>query len=579
MANLIGTPGNDTVIGTSGADTISGGDGDDSLTGGDGYDHLYGGLGNDTLDGGSDGDEVHYDSAPGPVNVDLGLGIATGAEGNDQLLNISNVYGGSFGDTLTGDASINGIYGLGGDDSIFGGSGDDLLIGGLGNDRIDGGAGRDYVYYLDSSSAVTVNLGLGIASGGEGTDALINIENVRGSAFADNLIGDDNGNFLHGQGGNDVVSGGAGDDTMEGGAGSDTLDGGVGKDWVYYATSSSPITVNLSLSLASGGAGNDTLAGFENIYGGKAGDLLIGDAGNNVLYGGKGNDTLVGGDGTDTASYTNALDNYAVSYDIQTAQLSISDKTADRDGLDLVSFVELFSFAGVSKTATELISLATDLSLVGSSGRDSLIGGIGNDRIEGLDGDDILAGGLGNDTLDGGAGLDTALFTGSRSQYAVATGANGLNIQSSESVDAAINIERLKFSDTSLAFDLADGNAGAVARILGLAFGSQIITNQSVIGIGLCLMDGGMSSLSLMQIALDIMGADTNEKVVNLILERLNGATPTAEQASPLLNMLSQGELTRAGLGLMYSEQDQNAIQINLTGLQTAGLEYIPFEG
>ena len=56
-------------------------------------------------------------------------------------------------------------------------------------------------------------------TGGAGTDTLINIENLTGSAFNDTLTGDADANVISGLAGNDTLNGGAGDDTLDGGAG------------------------------------------------------------------------------------------------------------------------------------------------------------------------------------------------------------------------------------------------------------------------------------------------------------------------------------------------------------------------
>ena len=45
------------------------------------------------------------------------------------------------------------------------------------------------------------------------------------------------------------------------------MDGGAGLDTLSYTSATSAITLNLSAGTASGGAGNDTFTGFENIIG------------------------------------------------------------------------------------------------------------------------------------------------------------------------------------------------------------------------------------------------------------------------------------------------------------------------
>ena len=87
----------------------------------------------------------------GPVTVDLTAGTATGKE-LTRLLDSCSSDGGSFDDTITGDANPNFIHGwtgndtissLDGDDYIFGEEGDDIIDAGNGNDTVDGGPDTD----------------------------------------------------------------------------------------------------------------------------------------------------------------------------------------------------------------------------------------------------------------------------------------------------------------------------------------------------------------------------------------------------------------------------------------------------
>ena len=69
---------------------------------------------------------------------------------------------------------------------IFGYGGDDVISGRKGDDRIDGGLGNDTVSFSDLSDGINVDLNDGSASGTTaGSDTLINVENVIGSAGAD----------------------------------------------------------------------------------------------------------------------------------------------------------------------------------------------------------------------------------------------------------------------------------------------------------------------------------------------------------------------------------------------------------
>lgn len=155
---------NETIMGATGNDVLSGGDGNDKLVGLAGNDTLDGGAGNDTLRGGTgtntliggDGnDTANYSDMLSGVTVSLALAgaQATGAS-TDTLSGIENLIGSGFGDTLTGDAAINNLFGYDGDDVINGGAGADTLTGGNGADKFvfGVGTGQDIVGDFVSAS-------------------------------------------------------------------------------------------------------------------------------------------------------------------------------------------------------------------------------------------------------------------------------------------------------------------------------------------------------------------------------------------------------------------------------------------
>lgn len=233
--------GNDTLTGTAAADTLVGGDGNDVifglagadlLFGGNGDDTLQGGGGADTYDGGAGSDTVTYAGATTGLAADLGAGIANLYNGDEQLLLIENLIGGSGNDTLVGDAGANRLdggagndvlSGLAGEDLLFGGAGDDTLQGGGGDDSYDGGQGSDTVSFAGAGKSLSVDLAAGIATFSGGSEQLVSIENVIGGSAGDTLSGDDGTNRLDGGAGNDVLRGLGGNDVLVGGAGSDSF--------------------------------------------------------------------------------------------------------------------------------------------------------------------------------------------------------------------------------------------------------------------------------------------------------------------------------------------------------------------
>ena len=393
-ANTItGGAGNDLLIGLAGNDTLSGGLGDDVLRGGAGYDLLIGGAGIDAAD---------YSQAAGGVTASLTTGGASndGDGGTDSYSGIENLLGSAFNDTLTGSGANNLLSGGAGDDILEGLNGDDVLIGGAGNDVLNGGLGRDTADYSNAASAVRAQLNTGTASndGDGGTDTLIGIENLTGSAFNDLLVGDAGGNVLRGGLGADTLLGLAGNDVLWGGAGAaNQLQGGLGDDW--YVLEANDTVVEFE------GEGTDTVEARINTYvlanhvenlvfGGTGNFNGTGNAGNNVITGGAGddvlrgrggNDTLNGGAGMDTADYSQAAAGVH-------ARLDTMRAVNDGDGgTDLFTSIE---------------------AIVGSAFNDLLVGGAQADRLYGGLGADTLLGGAGNDILSGGQGAANQLQGG-----------------------------------------------------------------------------------------------------------------------------------------------------------------------
>jgi VCBS repeat-containing protein len=135
---------NNSMIGNSGNNVLSGLGGDDVLQGGAGNDTLIGGDGDDNMDGGTGSDTASYASANGAVHVSLALAgyQDTGSAGTDKLVNIENLTGSGYDDTLTGSSAS----GAAGNNTITGGLGADMMTGGLGHDT--------FVYTSISDSTV-----------------------------------------------------------------------------------------------------------------------------------------------------------------------------------------------------------------------------------------------------------------------------------------------------------------------------------------------------------------------------------------------------------------------------------------
>lgn len=196
--------------------------------------------------------------------------------------------------------------------------------------------------------------------------------------------------------------------------------------------------------------------------------------------------------------------------------------------------------------------------------------------ISGTSVNDALNTTSGDDQIDGAAGIDTVTYNSTRSIYAITKTLTGFTVSGgNDGADILTNIERLKFSDANIALDL-DGNAGLTAKILGIVFGAAYMSNKQYVGIGLTLLDGGMSYSDIMQAALNAkLGAGfSNEAEVNLLYHNLIGVLPSAADLNYWTETLSSGQFTQSSLAQMAAEFSLNATNINLIGLQQTGIEY-----
>ncbi|MGL6210814.1 MAG: calcium-binding protein [Paracoccaceae bacterium] len=231
-----GTTGIDYVFGSAEVDRLSGGTGDDGLDGGGGNDWLNGGAGRDHIEGGEGRDTASYAGATAAVVARLYNGLlGAGDAAGDRYVSVENLEGSSFNDFLFGDDNSNVLWGRDGVDALFGLKGNDVLVGGKGADMLFGDAGSDTASYAGSNAGVVANLTTGTGAGGDAAgDTYNGIENLMGSAFADQLSGDGVANILRGGSGIDMLRGLAGDDHLNGGDASDRLRGGSGNDTFVF---------------------------------------------------------------------------------------------------------------------------------------------------------------------------------------------------------------------------------------------------------------------------------------------------------------------------------------------------------
>lgn len=225
----------------------------------------------------------------------------------------------------------------------------------------------------------------------------------------DNLTGTANADDMFGGLGNDILSGAAGADRLFGEAGNDSLNGGTGNDRMFGGLGNDKFVVDSLSDYVNDTGGTDTvqtsvsyslvnLAAIENLatsnaaattamtlWGNASANQITGNAGNNILDGKAGNDTMTGLGGNDT---------YFVD--------SASDSIVDSSGTDTVKASISYTLgAGV---AIEVLTTATTSLAINLTGNELA------QRVVGSNAVNTINGGLGNDTLTGYGGNDSFLF-------------------------------------------------------------------------------------------------------------------------------------------------------------------------
>lgn len=461
--------------------------------------------------------------------------LKAGTDGNDTLVGHlatanwitggtgeDNITGGVGNDILSGNGSVDTIKGGAGADVLYGGSGDDILIGGVGADILIGGAGSDWASYENSTSGVTISLNSLYPNTGEGVgDSFVSTENLRGSAFADILNGDDGENAIEGGKGNDGLQGRGDDDiyvwngaSASDNDGADTISEGI-YNFVevmdvngnlapgYTASKTSdfePDNGNLgtwSHSLVITGPQGTVYSNFI-LYNGTTSSQGVGtnpitwpangwhsgysrtNNGDQLgsyqrsLAGEAGQDTIELGANIDFAdiSFITSGNDLILRYaNSTTSQITVKDQNSVGGKVENLQFHDGLSanLAGLVIAAIGGSASATagkEALLVGASGAETLTGANLDDVIFGAGGNDIVNGDAGDDTIEGGAGAD--ILAGGANSLAANT-PNWGDTVSYRSSAAGVNV------------DLRNQN-GTAAQIGGDALGDVLIGFENFAG-------------------------------------------------------------------------------------------------
>lgn len=252
--------------------------------------------------------------------------------------------------------------------------------------------------------------------------------------------------------------------------------------------------------------------------------------------------------------------------------------------------------AGFDVMVIEWVSTGFSISTVdGTTYLDALSGASGADRVVvrnvellqfqdrnvSLESNDVYVDSAAGEVFNGGPGTDTVVYSGIRSNYTVAFDPFGIDVRPANGAPGAdwlVDIERVKFADVGLAFDVGK-SAGVVARTVGTVFGADAVNNAAYMGIGLYHMDTlGFSAAALMRFALEArLGSSTPDPrvAVDLIYLNVIGVPANDETRDHYVGLVERGEQSIAGLALMASQLPELEGRINLPEIGLVGLQYV----
>lgn len=296
---------------------------------------------------------------------------------------------------------------------------------------------------------------------------------------------------------------------------------------------------------------------------GAGNDIVQGGPANDSISGEGGNDTLDGRGGTDIAIFTGSYNQYSFSKNGNA--YVISDSISNRDGVDSLSNIELVKFSDKTVAVSDLISQS-------SSGEVSVSGTATNSSGK-------------NESVVGSAQIDKFVYAASASSYQVNYSSGRVTVKNSSSgeEDSLTNIERVKFTDKSMAFDIA-GNAGKAYRVYKAAFARDPQSgDMSGLGFWISRIDNGMDMVEVAARFIDspefrgLYGqSPSNADFLTKVYTNVLGRTPDQGGYNWWLNELNTNPTkTKAKVLADFAESSEN--QTGVASLIGNGIQYTEF--
>ena len=240
--------------------------------------------------------------------------------------------------------------------------------------------------------------------------------------------------------------------------------------------------------------------------------------------------------------------------------------------------VNLLDNASIDQPSTLKISLLNTPNTAQVSAIDAI-------PLAGTNSNDLLRGTNLNDKIDGGAGRDLLIYNSVSSNFSISKTATSFVITDnvgSNGIDTLSNVERIQFTDISVAFDIA-GNAGQIYRLYQAAFDRK----PDLAGLGYWIDDLDNHGSSLTTVAAGFFSSpefqslygvkpNVTTLITNFYANVLHRA-PDQAGFDYWANELNAGKITPAGALASFSESTENQAQV-IAAIET-GINYLVWLG
>lgn len=232
---------------------------------------------------------------------------------------------------------------------------------------------------------------------------------------------------------------------------------------------------------------------------------------------------------------------------------------------------------GVDGTHNLIITVGT----VGASGKIATFGSVGTGRV----GDGVTDINIG---IEGTTGIDEYTLYGKADDFTVSFKDGDIIATSDLVTNLTFTLEdheRVHFDDKHLAFDLVDKDLGKIYALMAAALGEDDVTKE-YIGAGIYLRDN--LGWSLKEIAAKILtsdeyladaGSKSNSVFAKHVWKNTFGRDGTYDEIAGVVEVIEKHGYSQADVLMVAAARSELLTQIDLVGLQTTGLEYVPYGG